>query len=427
MAAFLRWFTWCVIGEFGVACVVYVVGKLTVGAQATFSRAFLGVHILVIRMLSPVLTLAHEAPISMIHIVVILNTGFSWPGVILVALGWLSTTLSWDLADVIHSLRTVRALRGHFLDEYHDCTLRRWEAAKYLSEGALAFIAADRMPLELTNMPLIHSVGRGPSRRAPRSPKAYQLMKGPTLIFVRDEPDRIEGESRFFINHEMGHALRHSKLLRGRLTRELVDGLGAACWTIVVSQSASAVINALSVLVQRFSSEVLRKERKLDDESTADAFAVLTVGLPDADLRRAAEFYAERQIMASNELPTASRNERRRRLLTNMESMIASREVNFPPDFPRSIEAIVLPFLIVVGLNVPGPMTWHHVIAILPILALQMALLIPFLLRYRWRFDQLERDIRLREPTEKDRPVATLLPFESWRSAMKEGETAGTR
>lgn len=254
----------------------------------------------------------------------------SWTAYLCLLSGFITNILFNNTISGLNQCSRHSSIVKGFLGKFEKCSYQRHSLSEYLSEEGLAIakrfsfnqIALERTRLSMTPDTLeeeiqIYTVKKGESGICPAQLVTYAIPSGRSYIFVRDEPGKIRGVGKFFVNHEVGHALwiasyHQFVLLYGNKTLLflLFWIVGVIQWNFVSALTYVALfltcITLLRTLKHRFS------RMRLEDEVWADIFAISALSLEER--RGVAKFFDRYPLPPDPDLDD-SQNQLRAKLL----------------------------------------------------------------------------------------------------------------
>ena len=191
------------------------------------------------------------------------------------------------------------------LKRFPDITYARYPATDYLPADILdraeamnpqGVLRGLRVSLgRLTESLRIYVIRRGPSGVCPSNLAAYAIPFGDCFLFLRDEPGQIGGVRKFYIFHEVGHALMMAAMPKLRVTFGTWTLWFAAfwlAWSVRWTPLSALIAVSLVLTILSLGHEWRRRQEtlRLEDEVAADLFGLEALEPEERD--RVAAFFA---------------------------------------------------------------------------------------------------------------------------------------
>ncbi|MEL6442136.1 MAG: hypothetical protein AAFQ80_23190 [Cyanobacteria bacterium J06621_8] len=181
-----------------------------------------------------------------------------------------------------------------FVEKFSDCKFTKYSVKDYLDNSTLeqayeySFAHLSRnlgwkfMSENIEDNIHILVVKKSPSNIVPKQLTTYSIPFDIAYIFVRDEPEKIKGVGKFFINHEIGHTLYVASREKMRVligSKTILFFLFWSLWFIHWNYQSFLVAIALVITSITMLREWNRRINKinLEDEMWADVFAVASL------------------------------------------------------------------------------------------------------------------------------------------------------
>jgi hypothetical protein len=267
--------------------------------------------------------------------------------------------LFFVVLESLEDIQRQKELLSGYLTRFLNCSFYRFHTDDFADKESPIRFEVDSIPVVISGAIRInlkrdirvYVVKRGRSHLVPCQLVAYESSGGslsPSLVFVRDEPDKITPLGRFFIYHEVAHTSWRHMLTSSFSYWQWKLFILPVFWAIINLQpslfsfAVLAFYVLLLIIVQPIYKHFLQQQRFVA-EISADQFALSC--LSDKDQQALAQYlYRVGKLPKDPKLTDSQNSNRSTLLLQNLSKVKNLSGANSPIQFFFSLPTIYLLF-----------------------------------------------------------------------------------